>query len=330
MTNLNNQIRRKSWSHFWQQGQLHSLASSMPDNYQGAIANFWQRELESLTTEHAILDIGTGNGALPAMIFQIHQENMPEIDAIDLAEIAPAWTQELPEKIARRLRFHGNTQAESLPFPNASFDLCISQYGFEYTHLDTSSQELARVLKPGCRLSLVLHHADSHLVTVAREELRHNSWLRSDASPLIKASQVLPYLQMASQGRVAELAQSPSANTARSNLNQAMQALSAIAAQSAYPDLLHESAEFIAQALGSTGNGIITAEHANQRLQHYQQALEQAALRHQELCSCAMDDKGIVHMQNLLTQHGIKDIDIAILKENNYLLGWTLTARKSS
>lgn len=320
--------RQQSWTQFWQQGQLHSLANAMPGNYQGAIAAFWQKQFEHLTSAQAVLDIGTGNGALPAMICQLHQENTPQIEAIDLAEIAPAWLQELPEKITRRLHFHGNTQAESLPFADARFDLYISQYGLEYTRLDASTAELVRVLKPGGKLAMVLHHAGSHLINVAQKELQHSDWLCSDKSPLNKAPQVLPYLQIAAQGRVAELAQNPLANTARADLNQAMQALSGMAAQSPYPDLLHESAEFIAYTLSATGSGAITADNARQQLQHYWQALEQAALRHRELCDYALDEQGIAHIKSLLTQHGIQDIHIAMLKEDTYLLGWTLTAQK--
>src|SRR3546814_5678640 len=110
---------------------------------------------------------------------------MPRIDAIDLAQVAPAWVSSQPAPCRQALHFHSGVFAEALPFDDNSFDLVTSQYGIEYCDDVRTTPEVARVLAPDGRVALLLHHADSRLAQVAREELRlarseeHTSELQS-------------------------------------------------------------------------------------------------------------------------------------------------------
>src|SRR5690606_20552509 len=81
--------RAEVWSAYWGQGPLHSLPTSFPDNYQGQIRDFWVGMLSGLGTGHRMLDIGTGNGALPRMALELRGVNCPQVDAIDAAAVAP-------------------------------------------------------------------------------------------------------------------------------------------------------------------------------------------------------------------------------------------------
>ena len=60
---------------------------------------------------------------------------------------------------------------ESLPFENEQFEGAASQFGFEYSRIDDSVTELARVMAPGAPLSLIVHHAEGPIVVDNRRSL---------------------------------------------------------------------------------------------------------------------------------------------------------------
>ena len=320
--------RQAAWSRYWQQGALHSLPDDFDGNYAGPIRAFWLRQFEPLAAGDRMLDIGTGNGALPQLVCETCAGAMPEVDAIDLAEVSPAWLASQPPACREALRFHSGISAEALPFEDGSFDLVVSQYGFEYSDLDRAVPQLARVLKPGGRLALLLHHADSRLAEVAREELRLGDWLLQPSGPLDRFEAIVPLLAQAAtaEGR-ARLAGDAAANATRDAFNQAMQALGREAAASPFPDLLHEARAFVANALDGLGRN-----HDQQAVllacRDYREALRDARLRHAELCDCAMDPDAMESFAGLLAQHGFTAIEHApIAHDNGMLMGWTLTAR---
>ena len=322
--------RQAAWSRYWQQGALHSLPDDFDGNYAGPIRAFWLRQFAPLTADQCMLDIGTGNGALPQLLCVAHADAMPRVDAIDLAEVAPAWLASQPTACRDALHFHSGTSAETLPFADASFDLAVSQYGFEYCNLDSAIQELARVLKPAGRLALLMHHRDSRLAEVAREELRLSDWLLQSSGLLDRFGTIVPLFAQAAtaEGR-AHLAGDPTANATRDAFNRAMQSLTREAEASPFPDLLHEARTFVAntlQALGHDGD----AEAALRGCHGYRQSLGDARLRYAELCDCAMDAGAIASLTGLLAAHGFTTVEHApIAHDNGMLMGWTLTALAS-
>src|SRR5690606_13928820 len=170
-----NAHRQAAWSRYWKQDVLHSLPGSFSGNYSGRIERFWLDNFAALGSGRRMLDIATGNGAIPQLACAHcagRPAGMPRIDAIDLAQISPAWVASQPASCRDALHFHAGVSAESLPFADAAFDLVTSQYGIEYCDDARTAPEVARVLAPGGRVALLLHHAGSRLAEVAREELR--------------------------------------------------------------------------------------------------------------------------------------------------------------
>src|SRR3546814_17486242 len=119
---------------------------------------------------------------------------MPRIDAIDLAQVAPAWVSSQPAPCRQALHFHSGVSAEALPFEDNSFDLVTSQYGIEYCDDVRTTPEVARVLAPDGRVALLLHHADSRLAQVAREALRLAACLLRPAGLLAPLQAPLPWV----------------------------------------------------------------------------------------------------------------------------------------
>ena len=94
MTN-NTETRREVWSRYWASGALHSCATSYRNNYAGSIGAFWQDAFAALPAPACVLDVATGNAALPNLLLTTRRETAIECDAIDLARIEPEWLRKL-------------------------------------------------------------------------------------------------------------------------------------------------------------------------------------------------------------------------------------------
>lgn len=319
------ETRRAIWSRYWQEGILHCLPGSYAGNYGGVFRDFWLGVFRDLRPSDSVLDIGTGNGALPALIVESLRENTPVIDAIDLATMAPSWLSELPA--SQTIRFHGNTAVESLPFEDHAFDLVISQYGLEYAGHEEATREATRVLKPRGRLALLMHHAQSHLVQVAREEITIAKWLLRSGGLMECALDIYPYVAEVRASGGSGLAANARASDVRSRINQLMGEASAMAASSPVPDSLHESQDFVSgqiQSILRTGNvPSALAKHAR-----YCRGLRDSLFRNEELCKHAVDDAAMSSISMLFGEAGIKEIDFAPLASEGLLLGWKLCGCK--
>lgn len=320
-----NHQRRESWSRYWSLGALHSCAGSFSDNYSGEVEGFWRSATTGLARDSRLLDIATGNGALPRLLLDFFPEADVRVDAVDLADIHPQWLASVSQTWRQQLAFHPGVAAERLPFEAGSMDMVISQFGLEYTVLEQSLPEINRVLRGGGRLALVLHAADSLIVGHAREELDHIRWLR-DASRLIELGDALcdPFAQAATPAGRAALAADVAANQLRAEFNQAMAEASARAKASSCPDVLLEVQRGVAEALsvssrsGQPGDG-------RERLARLLLALSDNRIRLHELVACALDRAGV---DTLLLQAGAALESLNQLRFNNgQLLGWGLRAR---
>lgn len=320
--------RQEAWSRYWLAGPLHCLPGSFAGNYDGGIGAFWAECFAPLESGQRVLDLCTGNGALPAMLAELRPDAGIEVDAVDLAELSPRWLAGLPDALQQRIRFHGGVNAESLPFPDASFDMAVSQYGIEYTRHEASIAELARTLRPGGRCAFVLHHAGSHLYAVADDEAAAARILLDGDGLLAHAANLLPYLALAAEGQVERLRADPAAGQARAAFNAAAQAVGRSAAALRHPQLLLDAQQWVMEMSNAVVQRRAGAGEAAKRLAGYRQDVELAGLRSQELCSHALDEAGFERFSALLGAAGMSGVAGAPLRHQEYLVGWQLRARR--
>ena len=69
MTDAANDPRRQAWSSYWAQGALHSCTGSFDARYSGAIGAFWDAVVAEIPPGSRVLDLATGNGALPLRLW---------------------------------------------------------------------------------------------------------------------------------------------------------------------------------------------------------------------------------------------------------------------
>src|SRR5689334_4102409 len=124
--------RAAVWSRYWQAGAAHACPGSLDERLSGALSAFWTRLAADLRPGARALEVGAGNGAVTRVLLEAGASAAPEIDAVDLARLRPAWLGGLTAGQGSRVRFHEGIAAEHLPFEDAAFDLVAGQFAFEY------------------------------------------------------------------------------------------------------------------------------------------------------------------------------------------------------
>jgi SAM-dependent methyltransferase len=108
----------------------------------------------------SILDVGSGAGSLDRLLaHRLGPAN--RVTAVDASPYLLREAAALAEAdgLAERIDFtHGN--AETLPFPDASFDCAFSVTVFEECDADRAIAEIVRVTRPGGRVGLVVRAID--------------------------------------------------------------------------------------------------------------------------------------------------------------------------
>ena len=318
MDNALQNERKQAWSSYWAGGALHSCIGSYAGNYVGAIGDFWQARFGGLRVGSRVLDLATGNGALPLFLQErTGAEGGVRIDAVDLAEVAPPWLQ--PSRHPG-ITFHTGVAMEDLPFIDQSFDLVVSQFGLEYAQWPQALHEILRVGKPDGSVALVMHHADSVLVKVGKAELA-NQQLLLEADGLLNAvDAIVPWMARARSG-AADLQNNAEALACRQRYNQAMNRLAEGIEASPAPDLLIESRAW-AHGLVSGVSGMDPGQQLS-LLADYREAMRAAALRTSEMVEHALDQTQISGLLDVFREHRPgHDAACQPISQEEGVLGW--------
>jgi ubiquinone/menaquinone biosynthesis C-methylase UbiE len=215
---------REAWSRYWQAGALHSCGGAFGGNYEGATASFWRGQFERVPDGGRVVDLGTGNGAIPLLARQAATElgRRFDIHGVDAAAIDPAAALADGARAFAGIRFHAGTSATQLPFPDASVALACGQYALEYMPREAAVAEVARVIGRAGRAAFVLHSRDSALLETTAEQLAHCRLLFEDSVVFGRArlmGEVLAAATTPEQRRA--LADDPRAQSLRHELNEA-------------------------------------------------------------------------------------------------------------
>ena len=151
---------KDAWTAFWQEpGQSRCVAGN-PDIWQ-SLNRHWSLFAGSLAAGSRVLDLGCGAGAVARLLLDARHD--VSITGIDFARI--------PLTIHPHVELLSDTAMERLPFAEGSFAAAVSQFGYEYSQMERTAHEMARVLAVDARFSLLVHHADSSIVATNRARL---------------------------------------------------------------------------------------------------------------------------------------------------------------
>lgn len=316
--------RAQIWSRYWATGARHSCAGSFGDDYGGAIGAWWQQVFGELHADERVLDLATGSGAVLQLGLRHCRSQRVRWEGIDAGQVAPAWLRALPEAQALRVRIHPGVNAESLPFPAASFDLVTSQFGVEYSDLTRSTAEVRRVLRQHGRLRCVLHHTGSQSLVLARAELEHIRWLLAPGGLLSVVEQLcLPFsCTTTAEGREA-LSRDARANQLRQTFNAMQDHRLQLASTSACPDVLQEASAVINQVLAlAVEHGASAGEQA---LRQFISLLRDSGFRLSDLIAHSLSPSDLLALKSQLTGLGF-EVRTAEVIDASRLMGWGLQA----
>lgn len=310
--------RKQAWSSYWAGGALHSCIGSYTGNYAGAIGDFWQARFQRLRKGDRVLDLATGNGALPLLLQErMGVEGRIRIDAVDLAEVAPPW---LKPSRHPGIAFHTGVAMEDLPFMDQSFDLVVSQFGLEYARWPQALHEILRVGKPEGSVAIVMHHADSVLVKVGKAELANQQLLLEVDGLLDAVAAIIPWMARA-RSAASDMQGNAEALACRQRYNQAMNRLAEEIEASLAPDLLIESRSW-AHGLVSGATGMDPVQQLS-LVADYREAMQAAALRTSEMVEHALDLARVNGLLDAFREHRPgHDAACLPISQEEGILGW--------
>lgn len=315
----------KAWSSLWASGVADTFghADDAAAGPQPPLADQWRRWMSRLPAHTEVLDLGTGNGALPRLLLQACTDPTVRCEGVDLADAHPQWIERLPPAERERVRIHSRVSCEELPFPDASFSCVVSQFGIEYADLDRALPEALRVLQSGGLLRLAIHHPDGRPARLAREEITHAQWLRESGWLDAARNMSLAMSLMGStEGRLA-LNTQDRWQAIRLAFDGFQRRLSERAAASPCPDLLADAQNWLTQvfqAAARQGEGA-----ARSGMGQIQELLEAGQLRLQDLLAHVVDRPGIEKLAQAVRATG-RGTSIEVAEDNGHLMGWWLTA----
>lgn len=311
------------WDRYWSFGSLHSFSQVSGGNYEGAIADFWRGRFSDLAPGAHVLDIATGNGAVPLLALEAADRAGIEIriDGVDLAQIDPAARVQDPglRKALGRVRFHSRTPAESLPYPDGDIDLVCSQYGLEYSDLPRAVAEIARVSAAGASVALILHHAESALLQSAELELEQLAFVLEEARLWIHARNLLRAMSESGNRGKSKVEKK------RAALDRALQQIHGAARKTPNPRMLLGPTNYIHEILGAVGREswprlFELLEESRQRMLANRQRLA-------DMKAAARDAGDMEALANLFREHRFAIDRVETLNEHDgTLLGWKLEA----
>lgn len=285
-----------AWSAAWKNPTITSFVGQFPESYDGPILEFWQSQMADMP-EH-VVDLACGNGALTWIANDILNCEGPRarITGFDFANIDPFKALKRNPRDYPQVRFVGNTPIENLPLESASVDLAISQYGFEYSNLEDSVPEVARILKPGGRLSLIMHDQDSVIVRQAVDLLGDSR----DMLDFIKLHDLALEkidLQAKFAGQEA-MEKSPAFHDLQSRIRRALDELTPRVGRHPRGSMLHNYFSTIHRAVNDPGIG--SRDRRTKMVKSARDGLTRGVRRISALAEAALSEEGLDELCRLL------------------------------
>ena len=328
MTAINQATTAEVWSRYWRTGTVHSCGIDFKGNYTGALAGFWERQFAQVPEDGLIVDLGTGNGAIPLLAKAFAESNARtfRLHGVDAADVAPASAADAGSRYDG-IRFHPGTSMLSLPFADRSIDLVCSQFAIEYVAWNEACAEIARAIAPDGRLAYVMHTTDSRIHATTLDQLVSFDVLFESGlcGHAVAMAHILSRANTPASR--AALQQSPEAERIRAALNTAAGQVAERIAQATVPLMLARTVEAISEVLRSAA--VLGEEQATAVLGKLQHDLRDEHYRLQHLREVALSPESIGAAAESLRQHGFIEVAFHPLDQSDGMrIGWAITAHR--
>lgn len=314
------------WSEYWKLGHLTSFGADFQGNYTGLLKGLWFDVFSGFPSEFKVLDVATGNGALPLLIQDYFSQFdiKGEVKGIDYADIITLPPVDSYYNKSVLIELIGNTPAEKLPFKNGEFDAVISQFGIEYSNLDLSFAEVQRVLVTDGIFHGIMHHRDSVIIKYNSKLLAFI--LREDLDRVIELLNCLATDMgvVLNKQDLIRIKSCEKCEKSRLKINDLLSSLAAYDGQS-----LRES-EFLNYVNNFFKNGL--SWNVEKKLEYLDFVSVQLAVyrtRLTELVAASMCAERISILKEYLEKMSIKKFEAnEIMDDNNGILAWNVFFQK--
>lgn len=331
MTDGTDKAALARWDAYWQHGFLTSCADAFDGNYGGSIARYWSDVFASLPDSAVIMDLCTGNGAVAALAAEhaLAREIRFRVLGIDLAAIEPSRALAHRPQLLEQIEFFPRTSAAATPLDAASVDQVCGQYALEYTPLEETVREMARILRPGGHGHFIMHHDQSVILTTTREEMRHRSLLEGDDTILDAAEALATRVAAATTPEARQaLSSDPAAEASRLRLNEQAATLADLARSSPHPEILYVAMDVAKKAYTATlAQGL---EAGRARLRAGRAQIDANFARLDDLVAAAMDEAAMGRLGGLFRSHGFDVATPTAFFNDKSLIGWALSVTKQA
>ncbi|MCK0129092.1 class I SAM-dependent methyltransferase [Erythrobacter sp. F6033] len=168
---MSNTQSQDAWGDFWALNARGNTSGEgggcLPQRWaaiEQAQSGVWHDFAEHLPEGAKVLDLATGDGrVLGWMIAKRPDLILTGVDLSPTLPKPPLGTETL-----------SGIPMEKLPFEEGTFDAVVSQFGFEYGDTGQVTAEIARILKPGGKVGLIMHRGDGPILAhnrARRDEL---------------------------------------------------------------------------------------------------------------------------------------------------------------
>lgn len=307
------------WSVFWRQGHSTTFGDYFRQGYEGAVANWWRGIVAELPADATVVEVACGNcSLLPALV---KSGAGGRYVGVDLAEVS--LSRVAAEGLADsgiEVTVHAVTPIEDIPEPDGEADVVASVFGIEYSDLERSIPEAARLLKPGGRFCALVHHDESVVTGMSKRAVGEYS--ADDIDAALGALRAING-ERDRLATLAELKTSPKAEQGRAKINDlAQRYLSDTNPATANATMF----EFMTHALKFFK--LIGAPPAERAAFIAALGAEHAASheRFRQMVSVARDAEGIEAMRQGLEAAGLVEAQVEVVRSGKDILAWSLTA----
>lgn len=313
------------WNRLWKDGVLHSCSQGISGNYDQEILDFWRRQFMRLADGETMVDVGTGNGAIPLLALSSARARGIRLDihGVDLADIDPPGNVPGGPQRYDGIRFHPNTSMTSLPFADGEVALLCSQFAFEYAPREQAASEVLRVIGQRGRAALIVHSADSIIATTGDAQLRASRWLLHESDLLQATFDLLKAMAGATSTESrAALASDPVAESARLAFNRSATALMEQIEGNTSAQILQHAAQRISQLLKQPTD---SREDAYAHVSGLREWIEDEQTRLLLMREAVLDPTALQECAGLLGRSDLPVHTDRLLYEGSVCMGWTIT-----
>jgi SAM-dependent methyltransferase len=317
-----------AWDRFWHFDRVASCCDEEGrSNYDSRIADGWLSFFASLDERTRILDLCTGNGAVPLLALGISESQHKgfSITGVDRAAIDPAQFASSRRARLQQIEFRGAVEAEELPFRDASFDAVTSQYGIEYSELERSLPEAVRVLAPGGRLRFCVHAAEGSVAASTKAALVDADFVLDEIALPDRARQAFSAVLALERDTRPSDEQRAAANAAFAAFGDALSAIAARIPEAADQKMLHNSGAVLAHAFDNRGH--FELQVLLDKVEEIRLEVEAHRLRQRALVAAAVSRQELKKIASDLERLGLESVETSEARAGDRLLGYIIAGQ---